>query len=424
MYYTLCYIFLLEHPQPQLFDIPGENWDITDRFSVALDTIKDFLPVEPRKLKAYFSCLCHPLWPDEPCVQSRLYESAATSSEIIQNLFPKLINYQNTGLLRQIVVRFGCDKCKAALQEYLQHYSKFTDKKLCNMPNAVSDEELDRATGVKRLRVETNMKLEEATIADTETVQKVLGQATGLDPYFIIPAQHTTGSLILTFVVPESVCKIFCELCEEDLEILANCKVTRLQIEDCVIENIHEYCTNKDWEKVLSLCTDHPDITAKGIDLVLLLKKKLLQYTQYAHLENLLATIPQGNLHRVCSDTFLQRLAPTIGNWIELAPYLGITVSTVQQITLQYQSIEEQTYQALLQWKQLYKKNATHEGLVEFLVRHTPLSTVEAALNMISPTKLGKISLCRHCSYPTHRKWRKCVKKSVSLTLPVGEQRA
>ena len=130
------------------------------------------------------------------------------------------------------------------------------------MPNAVSDEELDRTTGVKRLRVETNISLEEATIADTETVQNGLGQATGIGPYFITPAQHDPGSLILTFLVPESVCDIFCELCEEDLEILANCGIMRLQIEDCVIENIHEHCTNVDKELEQSLCIDHPDITA------------------------------------------------------------------------------------------------------------------------------------------------------------------
>ena len=405
------YIILLEQPH---CDIPGENWEIVDKFSVALEAIEDSLAVEPCKLKAYLGRLCHPLKPDKPYVKSRHYESAATTSEIIQSLFPKFINYQNTGLLRQIVLRFGCDKCKAALQEYLQHYSTFSDKKLCNVPNAVSDEELDWAMGVKRLRVETNKELKEcgspnhrrsvsqaklkedklkvATVADIKTVQNAVGKATGIDPDFISPAQHGPGSLILTFLVPESVCEIFCELCEDDLEILANCGVTRLQIEDCVIENVQKHCTNTDREKDL---IDDPDITAKGIDLVLLLKKKVLQCTQYAHLVNLLAAIPQEDMHRVCSINVLQRLAPTISNWIDLAPYLGITGSTVQQIELQYPSMEEQSYQALLQWKELYQDSATHESLVEFLVRHAPLSTVETALTIIIPATLGKIS--RQC---------------------------
>lgn len=63
----------------------------------------------------------------------------------------------------------------------------------------------------------------------------------------------------------------------------------------------------------------------------------------------------------------------------------------MQQIALQYHSKEEQSYRALLQWKELFQESATHEGLVEFLVRHTSLSTVEAALNIISPANLGKI---------------------------------
>ena len=391
MYYIFyAYIILIEQPLAQLLDIPGENWDITDKFSVTLEAIKDFLTVEPHKLKAYLCCLCHPLKPDELYVQSHHYESATTTSEIIESLIPKFINYKNNGLLRKIVLRFGCDKCKAALQEYLQHYSKFTDKKLCNMPNAVSDEELDRATGVKRLRVEANMRLEEATLSDTETVQYGLGQATGIDPYFISPAQHDPGSLILTFLVPEIVFEIFCELCEEDLEILADCGITRLQIENCVIENIDEYYKSADREKKQSLCIDDPDFTAKGISLVMLLKK--VQCTQYAHLVNSLAAIPEENLQRACSNMFLQQLALTIGNWTELASYLGITGSTVQEIALQYHSMEEQTYQALLQWKQSYQDNATHEGLLKFLLQHAPLSTVEAALNIISLPKFGKIS--------------------------------
>ena len=143
--------------------------------------------------------------------------------------------------------------------------------------------------------------------------------------------------------------------------------------------------------------------------LPLLLKKRVLQCTQYAHLVNLLITIPQKQLQRACSNKHLQQLVPSIGNWAELAPYLGITGSIVQQITLQYHSMEEQTYQALLQWKQLYKKSATHEGLVKFLVRHAPLSAVESALNLISPAKLGKVSFVKTCSLgsrscPTHRK--------------------
>ena len=395
MYY--CYfIILIDQLQGNQPDITGKNWELAGQFSVALNTIKDLLAthVDPCKLVGFLDCFSHPFKPDNRYIQSDDYKSAATTSEIIQSLFPKFINYENTRLLEQIVQRFGCDKCKAALQEYQQHYSNSTDKKLCNMPNAVSEEELDRATGVKRLRVEKDMRLQDATVAETETVQNALEQATGIDSCFISPAQHDQGSLILTFLVPESVSEIFRELCKEDLEILANCGITRLQIEDCVVENIHKYRTNADGQIEQPLCIDHPDITSKGINLALLLNK-VVQCTQYAHLVNLLAGIPHKNMRKECSNNFLRQLAPTIGSWTELAPYLGITKSEVQQITIQYHSMEEQTYQALLQWKQLFQDSATHEGLVEFLVHHTPLSTVEAALNHISPATLGKISLNR-----------------------------
>ena len=369
---------------------------------MALNTIKRLLAhVDPCELVGFLDCFSHPFKPDRHYIPSDDYKSAATTSEVIQSLFPKFINYENTRLLEQIVQRFGCDKCKEALQEYQQLYSNSTDKKLCNMPNAVSDEELDRATGVKRLRVETDMRLEDATVADTETVQKALEQATGIHSCFITLAQYDPGSLILTFLVPESISEIFSELCEEDLELLANCRITRLQIEDCVVENIFKYRTNADRKTEQALCIDHPDITAKGINLALQLKK-LVQFTQYAHLVNLLAGIPHENMQRECSDYFLRQMAPTIGSWTELAPYLGITESEVQQITMQHHSMEEQTYQALLHWKRLFQDSATHEGLVEFLVCHAPLSAVETALNHISPAKLGELSI-----YPTHRKWEK-----------------
>ena len=386
------FIIFIDEPQGDDSDIPGTNWKLTAQFSVALNTIKRLLAHLDRcELVGFLDFLSHPLKPDKPYIQSDYYKSAATTSDIIQSLFPKFINYQNTGLLEQIVHTFGCDKCEEALQEYQQYYSNFTDKKLCNMPNAVSEEELVQVKGVKRLSIETSMSLVDATVADTEKVQNALEQATGIGSGFMSPAQHDEGSLILTFLVPESISDIFCELCEEDLEILANCGITRLQIEDCAVENIHEYHTNADGKIEQLLCIDHPDITDKGINLALLLKK-VVQCTQYAHLVNLLAGVPHENMQKECSSNLLRQLAPTIGSWTELAPYLGITKSEVQQITMQYHSVEEQTYQALLQWKQLYQDSATHEGLVEFLVHHAPLSTVEAALNHISQPKLGKIS--------------------------------
>ena len=385
---SAMYSILLEHPQGDHSDIPEKNWELSGHFAVTLYTIKGHLVVHPCELVGFLDCFSHPLQPDERYIQSDDYKSATTTSEIIQSLFPEFINYRNTKLLEQIVQRFGCDTCKEALREYQQHYSKCTAVKLCSLPNAVSDEELDQVKGVKRLRVTTDKTLEEATIADTEIVQNGVGQATGIDTGFITPAQHDSGSLILTFLVPESVSEIFRELCEEDLEILANCGITRLQIENCVIENIQEYCTNAVNDIEQPLCIDRPGITTKGLDLILQLKK-VAQSTQYAHLVNLLADIPQQILRRTCSDEFLQQLAPTIRNWAELAPYLGITKSIVQQITMQYDSVEEQAYHALLRWKCLDLDSATHEGLVEFLVYHAPLSTVEAALNLISPAQLA-----------------------------------
>ena len=375
--------------------IPDKEWEIAAQFTNALVTIENLLEkrLKPSKLKMFLCQFCHPLNPEILYVESHLYEHASTTTEIITSLVPKFINYVNVGLLKQIVEIFGCKRCKAALQKYLKLYSQFTCKKLCNMPNAVSDEELDQATGVKKLRVETDKKLEEATITDVETVQNGLGKSTGIDPSFIAPAQHDEGSLILTFLVPESVWEIFHELCEEDLEILADCEVMRLQIEDCVIENIQQYRTKGAREIEQSSCFDHPGITAKGIDIALLLQKKVLRHKEYAHLVDLLADIPQEDMHKECTDRFLWHLAPNLDNWIELTPYLGIPESVVLQITGQHpDSINDQTYQALLQWKQLDCKSATYECLVECLVRHASLSAIKAALSMISPANLGKIS--------------------------------
>ena len=67
----------------------------------------------------------------------------------------------------------------------------------CHIMQYHADEELDRATGVKRLRVDTNMRLEDATIADTETMQSRIVEATGINSCFI--SQHSMMKADLLF---------------------------------------------------------------------------------------------------------------------------------------------------------------------------------------------------------------------------------
>ena len=72
-------------------------------------------------------------------------------------------------------------------------------------------------------------------------------------------------------------------------------------------------------------------------------------------------------------------------DWTKLAPHLGISKIGVQSLKEQYPDTEEQKYRALLQWKSIDPKSATHKELIACLLAHASLQMIKEALEIITP---------------------------------------
>ena len=391
-YYQVLVFHVSETPGSD--DDSKRQWQtLSVRFDKCKGKVIELLerkPVNPLQLKNFLCKLSHPLKPEKPYItmirgkRSR-FKDANTVTDIIEALVPKFINYMNVGLLEMIVDKFESEESQKVLQEYRDVYSQH-DRKLTVSPNSgpASDEELEQLHGAKRLRVKTGLNPEKATQTDVEKVQSGLEAATGIDGSFIVPAQHTEGCLLLIFLVPEDISEIFHELCEEDLEILADCGVTRLEIDNIVIENIEQY------QSTVPLYTEDGDVdvAAKGFEVILQQRVSPLSREDCAHVLALISNIPRSKLSQVCSDGFLYQVAQLIENWTRFAPYLGISELRMHELLQRYPSIDKQRYRALLEWKGLDLETATYRHLIEFLLKHASLSAIEPSLTLISPGKI------------------------------------
>jgi len=199
-----------------------------------MDRITEILEVLV-KLQALLRFLrfhCHPLNPEMLYVDRYILHHAHSVSEVMESLVPDYINYMETGFLEAIVESFEVEEAQKLLQEYHDRYPHL--RQLSDMPDPVPDERLD-LTKRKRLRAKCDGDFESARANDVKRIQISVESAAGIDHQFVTPAQHSEGSLILTFLIPESVSGIFQELCDEDLEILAGSGIVELQINDCII---------------------------------------------------------------------------------------------------------------------------------------------------------------------------------------------
>ena len=355
-------------------------------FDKCKDRIIDLLTnhVDPSKLKRFLCQLSHPLIPEDPYIKKDVLKDANEVINIIDALVPEFINYMHLKLLELIVRRFECGKSQEVLQEYRETCSQHV-RRLPVSPNSgpISDEELEQLHRVKQLRVKTDLNPKEATQTDVEKVQSGLEAATGIDSSFIVPAQHTEGCLLFIFLVPENISEIFRELCEEDLEILADCGVTRLEIDNIVIENIHQY------QSAVPPYTDIVDVdVAKRFVDMLQRRVSPLSKEDCARVLALMSNIPRRKFAQVCSDNFLYQVAQLIENWARFAQYLGISELRMRELLRLYPSKDDQRYQALLEWKGFDPETATHRHLVQFLLKHAPLSAIEVSLTLISPGKI------------------------------------
>ena len=145
--------------------IPREQARIYGYFAIVMDRITEIVAtsVEQDKLLQFLHFYGHPLNPEMRYIDQQILQSTGSVSEVMKSLFPDYINYMNTGLLEDIVVRFECKEAQSLLQQYHDRYP--LNRLLKDMPDPVSDERLD-LTRRKRLRVECDGDFDSARALD------------------------------------------------------------------------------------------------------------------------------------------------------------------------------------------------------------------------------------------------------------------
>ena len=364
-----------------------EQWRTSTYFAKVMTIISNILEkhVNPKDLVCFLCMQSHPLYPEKLYVDVKILQNVNSVSEIIKCLVPEYINYMETGLLKGIVETFECKEAQSLLQQYHDRYP--INRLLRDMPDPVSDERLD-LTQRKRLRAKCDGDFHSARADGIKKVKTAIESATGIDQQFVTHAQHSEGSLKLIFLIPESVSCIFQELCDEDLEILAQAGIVEVQIDEFVISDIKKYCpqrTESSTQHISASSADQSGITAKGFDSYIDQRAKNFTSKEKDQLKGLLESIPKSRMGEVCSDSFLRQLAAHMRDWRELAPHFGITQHEAEVLTFSYPDVGEQRYRALHCWKQINPDNATYKELIASLLTHAPFDLTETALKMTSP---------------------------------------
>ena len=348
---------------------PRETHHLSSDFASMFSDLTDLLDksVDIAKLKDFLDCYSHPLYPEQLYVDPKTYKDAITTKQLIKSLCPQFINFLHYYLLEDIVGKFGCDKAKEVLQQYTdQKYS--CTRKLNSLPGPITDGEIEQFHGAKKLMVEVNGDANTATVEIIGEIQKALEKSTGTKRAVITYAFYDSSSVLLTFLIPESFLHIFSELNTEDLAILADSGVIKLEVNEKVIDNIEQYSTVK------------RSGSATGLEYYLSQRAAEMTSDRHLHLLKLLGTAETRMLSDICSKEFLENMAKDLQDWKKLARYFGIHERTIKELVYKYSDENSQKYQALLWWKKAKGFNATYYNLLESLILHGNIGEVKALL--------------------------------------------
>ena len=326
-------------------------------------------------LKLFLSDICHPLMPEKAFIRRSVYEQKSTTKEVIHSLIPQYINYVSYALLEEIIDTFHNQEAEAALNAYKRETRKCRLKELSP---PTSDDEMDDFQGQKRLKVTVDVDEEKATLDDLHRVTLAVQQTTGISRSSqVFSTWSDSTSVLMVFLIPETVTDIFHHLCAEDLTILANAGITKIQLEDLEIANISKYITNtiKIPEKREELVK--PTSFEHYLD-----ERTDLSSDQCSELNVMLKKVAHSKLSEVCSKQLLQKFSQHMQNWKTLAPFLGMQDFYYDEFTATYPQINQQNYQLLLFWKRREGSRAIYHHLLETVVLHGTAREMEALIQI------------------------------------------
>ena len=217
--------------------ISDEELNPSTKFAKMLITITELLDSSANieQLKKFLKFICNP-HTEECYINFELFQDCHTPGEIIEALHPQYINFMHTHLLREIVSLFRDEQSKTLLQQYEDNFPR--KKPLKRMRDPIPDEKTEDCHGSKRIKVtydgDTNVNT--TTIEDVERVQQVIEKSTNIDRIVIVYANQTPGSVIFTFLIPETVVSSFSDLDEDSQRDLADHGILRIEVNELVID--------------------------------------------------------------------------------------------------------------------------------------------------------------------------------------------
>ena len=361
---------------------PDPRWrhHLIKEFAVMFLEVTDLLDksVDMAKLKDFLGCYSHPLYPEQPYIHPNIYKDANTTKELIKSLSPQFINYMQYYLLEHIVGSFGCDTAKEVLQQYIGQ-KNIRKRKLKHLPAPITNGEVEQFHGTKRLKVSVKGKTSNAAVEIIGEVQDGLKMASGVQPAVIVYDHYDPGSILLTFLIPESIIHIFHELNTEDMTILANSGVMKLELDEMVIDNIQQYSTVQS------------PTNPTGLEYYLQQRAMEMTPERYSHLLKMVGNVEPKILNDDCSEEFLKSFAKDLQDWRKLASYFSIHEWNIEEIVCNYPDENDQKYQALLCWKRAEGSTATYYNLLESLTLHGKVEEVEALLQRLGEGKCPAI---------------------------------
>ena len=220
--------------------ISDEEWDPSTKFAKMLITITELLNNSfdeklLKQLKQFLKFICHPRT-HECYIDFKLFQDCSTPGEIIAALHPQYINFMHTRLLREIVSLFRDEQSKTLLQQYEDNFPR--KKPLKRMGDPIPDEEAENCHGSKKIKItcDGDTNINTTTMEDVERVQQVIEKNTKIDQIVIVYANQTSGSVIFTFLIPETVVSSFSDLDEDSKRDLADHGILRIEVNDLVID--------------------------------------------------------------------------------------------------------------------------------------------------------------------------------------------
>ena len=331
-------------------------------------------------LKQFLSDICHPLMPEKTFIRRSVYEQKCTTKDVIHSLIPQYINYVSYTLLEGIVDSFNNQEAKAALNVYKRETRKC---RLRELSPPTSDEDMDDFQGQKRLKVTFGGDEKKVTLDDVHEVTHAVEQATGISRSSqVFSTWNDSTSVLLVFLIPETVTDIFHHLCAEDLTILANAGITKIQLEDLEIKNISKH-TNTKYNTSAKKVHEKRVESVKPTSLEHYVNERTdISSDQCSELNVMLKKITDSKLSEVCSEQLLQEFSQHMQNWKTLAPFLGMPESYYDEFTARYPERNQQNYQLLLFWKSRDGSSAIYHHLLETVVLHGTASEMKALIQI------------------------------------------